>query len=144
MEQSIVGGGVEEKSCKVSVGLLLPTLSPTPNVLNISLRNIFPNLLVAVPRQLKIPRSLLFARGEGGGGGGGGGGEGGEEGEAFYVLAHMRGKAFPLQIMKLSYSAFALLAFLPTLKGSFSEIHQIKSSHLTPHPPPNCSTKCIF
>ena len=67
-----------------------------------------------------------------------------EKGEAFYVLVHMRGKAFPLQIMKLSYSAFALLAFLPTLKGSFSAIHQIKSSHLTPHPPPNCSTKCIF
>ena len=57
-----------EKSCKVSVGLLLATLAPAPNVLNISLRNIFPNLLVAILRQLKILRSLLFARGGGGGG----------------------------------------------------------------------------
>ena len=55
----------EEKSCKVSAGLLLATLSWAPNVLNISLRNIFPAFLVAILRQLKIPRSLLFARGGG-------------------------------------------------------------------------------
>ena len=48
-----------------SLSLSLP---PARNVLNISLWNIFPVLLVAILRQLKIPRSLLFARGGGGGG----------------------------------------------------------------------------
>ena len=75
----------EEKSCKVSAGLLLATLSWAPNVLNISLRNIFPAFLVAILRQLKIPRSLLFARGGGGGG-------------AFLCIGSQERKRLPLQI----------------------------------------------
>ena len=107
-----------EKSCKVSVGLLLATLAPAPNVLNISLRNIFPNLLVAILRQLKILRSLLFARGGGGG--------------AFLCIGSQpERKSLLLQITNsLSYSALAL---------HFCQ--RWKDLHLTHHPLANCVCK---